>query len=163
MTKHWFTCKVKYVRHDAEGAEVKATESFVLDAYNYTEAESRMTGICEQEGIRPFEIVQITKSNLVEVIRFDDADQWFKVKIALTSLDEKAGKEKESYQHILLSATDVRDAFDKVRKHMSTVGVGFVIPSIVFQKITEVFPLDEEGGSHALHGAPDLTPEAEAV
>ena len=101
MTKHWFTCKVKYVRHDAEGAEVKATESFVLDAYNYTEAESRMTGICEQEGIRPFEIVQITKSNLVEVIRFDDADQWFKVKIALTSLDEKAGKEKESYQHIL--------------------------------------------------------------
>ena len=48
MTKHWFTCKVKYVRHDAEGAEVKATESFVLDAYNYTEAESRMTGICEQ-------------------------------------------------------------------------------------------------------------------
>jgi hypothetical protein len=54
MTKHWFTCKVKYVRHDAEGAEVKATESFVLDAYNYTEAESRMTGICENEGIRPF-------------------------------------------------------------------------------------------------------------
>ena len=98
----------------------------------------------------------------MEVIRFEDADQWFKVKIALTSLDEKAGKEKESYQHILLSATDIRDAYDKVRKHMSTVGVGFVIPSIVFQKITEVFPLEEEGGSHALHGAPNLEP-AEAV
>jgi hypothetical protein len=158
MTKHWFTCKVKYVRHDADGAEVKATESFVLDAYNYTEAETRMTGICEQEGIRPFEIVQITKSNLVEVIRFDDGDQWFKVKIALTSLDEAKGKEKESYQHILLSAADIRDAFDKVRNHMSKVGVGFVIPSIVFQKITEVFPLEEEGGSHALNGAP-ATPE----
>ena len=107
--------------------------------------------------------MQITKSNLVEVIRFDDADQWFKVKIALTSLDEKAGKEKESYQHILLSATDVRDAYDKVRKHMSKVGVGFVIPSVIFQKITEVFPLEEEGGSHALHGAPDLAAEPEAV
>ena len=119
MTKHWFTCKVKYVRHDAEGAEVKATESFVLDAYNYTEAESRMTGICENEGIRPFEIVQITKSNLSEVIRFEDADKWFKVKIALTSLDEQKGVEKESYQHVLLSASDVRDAYDKVQKHMS--------------------------------------------
>jgi len=154
MTKHWFTCKVKYVRHDAEGAEVKATESFVLDAYNYTEAESRMTGICENEGIRPFEIVQITKSNLSEVIRFDDADKWFKVKIALTSLDEQKGVEKESYQHVLLSASDVRDAYDKVQKHMSNVGLGFVIPSVVFQKITEVFPLEEEGGSHAVEGAP---------
>ena len=154
MTKHWFTCKVKYVRHDAEGAEIKATESFVLDAFNYTEAESRMTGICEQEGIRPFEIVHITKSNLVEVIRFEDADQWFKVKIALTSLDEEKGSEKESYQHILLSASDIRDAYDKVRKHMSQVGVGFLIPSISYQKITEVFPLEEEGGSHALNGAP---------
>ncbi len=163
MTKHWFTCKVKYVRHDVEGGEVKATESFVLDAFNYTEAESRMTSICEQEGIRPFEIVQITKSNLVEVIRFGNADQWFKVKIALTSLDEKADKEKESYQHILLSAADVRDAYDKVRKHMSQVGVGFVIPSIIFQKITEVFPMEEEGGSHALHGAPELTSEPDSV
>jgi hypothetical protein len=155
MTKHWFTCKVKYVRHDAEGAEVKATESFVLDAYNYTEAESRMTGICENEGIRPFEIVQITKSNLSEVIRFDDADKWFKVKIALTSLDEQKGVEKESYQHVLLSAQDVRDAYEKVQKHMSTVGLGFVIPSVAFQKITEVFPLEEEGGSHAVKGAPE--------
>ena len=155
MTKHWFTCKVKYVRHDAEGAEVKATESFVLDAYNYTEAESRMTGICENEGIRPFEIVQITKSNLSEVIRFDDADKWFKVKIALTTLDEQKGVEKESYQHVLLSAQDVRDAYDKVQKHMSTVGLGFVIPSVAFQKITEVFPLEEEGVSHAVQGAPE--------
>jgi len=143
------------VRHDAEGAEVKATESFILDAYNYTEAETRMTEICENEGIRPFEIVQITKSNLSEVIRFEDADKWFKVKIALTTLDEQKGIEKESYQHVLLSAADVRDAYDKVQKHMSTVGLGFVIPSIAFQKITEVFPLEEEGGSHAVKGAPE--------
>ncbi|MGY8942302.1 MAG: DUF4494 domain-containing protein [Flavobacteriales bacterium] len=150
MTKHWFTCKVKYVRHDSEGAEVKATESFVLDAYNYTEAETRMTEICEQEGIRPFEIIQITKSPLSEVIRFEDADKWFKIKIALTSMDEEKGVEKELNQFILLSANDVRDAYDKVSKHMSKVGIGFVIPSIAFQKITEVFPLEEQGGSNPL-------------
>ena len=139
MTKHWFTCKVKYVRHDADGAEVKATESFVLDAYNYTEAETRMTGICEQEGIRPFEIVQITKSNLVEVIRFDDGDQWFKVKIALTSLDEAKGKEKESYQHILLSAADIRDAFDKVRNHIPRSGLDLLFLPLSSKKLRKSF------------------------
>jgi hypothetical protein len=37
-----------------------------------------------------------------------------------------------------------------------------VIPSVVFQKITEVFPLEEEGGSHAVEGAPEgsFTPNA---
>jgi hypothetical protein len=40
---------------------------------------------------------------------------------------------------------------------MSTVGLGFVIPSVAFQKITEVFPLEEEGGSHAVEGAPEAS------
>ena len=46
---------------DGEGAEVKKLEQFVLDAHTYTEAETRMTQICEYEGIRPFEITQLTK------------------------------------------------------------------------------------------------------
>ncbi len=148
MTKHWFTCKVKYTRHDADGAEVTATEAFVLDAYNYTEAETRMTQICDDEGIRPFEITQITKSNFSEVIRFEGEDKWFKVKIALTTFDEQKGVEKETNQYLLVSAGDVRDAYDKVAGHMNKLGIGYVIPAITFQKITEVFPLDETAAGH---------------
>jgi hypothetical protein len=61
----------------------------------------------------------------------------------LTTFDADRGTEKESNQHILLSATDVRDAYDKVSQHMNQLGVGYVIPSIAFQKIIEVFPQDE--------------------
>jgi hypothetical protein len=43
----------------------------------------------------------------------------------------------------------VRDAYDKVAEHMRSLGIGYVIPSIGFLKITEVFPLEEEGGAHA--------------
>jgi hypothetical protein len=161
MTKHWFTCKVKYTRHDADGAEVTATESFVLDAYNYTEAETRMTQICEDEGIRPFDINQITKSNFAEVIRFDDADKWFKVKIALTTFDEQKGVEKETSQYLLISANDVRDAYDKVAGHMNSLGIGYVIPAITFQKITEVFPLDEVTGAQQLPVPPARAEEEE--
>ena len=122
---------------------MKKLEQFVLDAYTYTEAETRMTQICEYEGIRPFEITQLTKTNLVEVIRYPDCDKWFRVKVSLSSFDADRGTEKESHQHILLSATDVRDAYDKVAKHMNKLGVGYVIPSIAFQKIVEVFPQEE--------------------
>ena len=143
MVKHWFNCKVSSRSLDSEGAEVKKVEQFVLDAYTYTEAETRMTQICEYEGIRPFEITQLTKTNLIEVIRYPECDKWFRVKVAMTTFDADRGTEKESNQHILLSATDVRDAYDKVSQHMNQLGVGYVIPSIAFQKIIEVFPQDE--------------------
>ena len=43
MVKHWFNYKVSSRSLDGEGAEVKKLEQFVLDAYTYTEAETRMT------------------------------------------------------------------------------------------------------------------------
>ena len=143
MVKHWFNCKVSSRSLDGEGAEVKKLEQFVLDAYTYTEAETRMIQICEYEGIRPFEITQVTKPNLVEVIRDPDCDKWFRVKVSLSSFDADKGTEKESHQHLLISASDVRDAYDKVAGHMNKLGVGYVIPSVAFQKIVEVFPQEE--------------------
>ena len=57
------------MKPDSEGTETKKTEQFVLDAYTYTEAETRMVEVLESEGIRPFEITQITKTTLVIVTR----------------------------------------------------------------------------------------------
>ena len=131
------------MKPDSEGSEVKKTEQFVLDAYTYTEAETRMVEILEAEGIRPFEITQITKTTLVEVIRFAECDKWFKVKVSLTTVDVNKGTEKEANQYLLVSAEDVKDAFEKVKTHMNAVHVGYVIPSVVYQKISEVFPIEE--------------------
>ena len=109
------------MKPDSEGSEVKKTEQFVLDAYTYTEAETRMVEILEAEGIRPFEITQITKTNLASVIRFAECDKWFKVKVAHTSMDESKGVEKESNQFVLVSAADVKDAFEKVNRKFNEV------------------------------------------
>ena len=131
------------MKSNSEGSDVKKTEQFVLDAYTYTEAETRMVEILEAEGIRPFEITQITKTTLLEVIRFAECDKWFKVKVCLTTVDVNNGTEKEANQYLLVSAEDVKDAFEKVKTHMNAVHVGYVIPSVVYQKISEVFPIKE--------------------
>jgi hypothetical protein len=144
MTKHWFTCKVKYTREDVHGDQKTVTEQHVLDAYNYTEAETRMIYILDQMGARPFEVQQITKSNFSEVIRYDDADLWFKVKIAFVTFDENKGEEKSSNQYYLISATDVRDAYDKVNDFLKKSIQSFVIPAVTYTKIIDVYPLDEE-------------------
>ena len=45
MTRNWFTCVVKYIRHGVDGSEEKTTDQLLLDAYTYTEAEARLVGI----------------------------------------------------------------------------------------------------------------------
>ena len=131
------------MKADSEGSEAKKTEQFVLDAYTYTEAETRMVEILEAAGIRPFEISHITKTNLLEVIRFAECDKWFKVKVSLTTVDESKGVEKDANQFLLVSSADVQDAFKKVTAHMNSLNTGYLIPSVVYQKISEVFPLEE--------------------
>ena len=143
------------MKPDNEGSEVKKTEQFVLDAYTYTEAETRMVEILEAEGIRPYEITKITKTILVEVIRFAECDKWFKVKVSLTTVDVNKGTEKEAHQYLLVSAEDVKDAFEKVKTHMNAVHVGYVIPSVVYQKISEVFPIEEWNPVTSAASVPD--------
>ena len=144
MTKHWFTCRVRYVKQDENGKEGKVTEQFLLDAYNYTEAEARMTRITKEMGAGIFEISQITKSNFAEVIHHADGDQWYKVKIAFVSFDEETGKEKQANQYFLVEASSVKDTYEKVEKFMTGTISNFVIPSISYTKIIEVFPMSEE-------------------
>ena len=118
MTRNWFTCVVKYVRHGADGSEEKTTDQLLLDAYTYTEAEARLVGFVTAVCSGPFEVQSITKSNYAEVVRWDTGDKWFRIKVALTSFDERSGKEKESNQYFLFSADDVKDAFDKTKEFL---------------------------------------------
>lgn len=144
MTKHWFTCKVKRVREDEHGNESKVTDLHVLDAYNYTEAEARMTFLMQQISRGPFEIQQITKSNFQEVIRFDDEGHWYRVKVAFVSFVEESGVEKSSNQTFLINANDVRDAYDKTEDFLKHSQASHVIASITYTKIMNVYPLSEE-------------------
>ncbi|MDA0882264.1 MAG: DUF4494 domain-containing protein [Bacteroidetes bacterium] len=144
MTKNWFTCKVRYVKLDESGKEGKVTDQFLLDAYTYTEAEARMTQIIQEMGVGAYEITHITKSNFAEVLRSDEGDLWFKIKIAFISFDDETGKEKQANQYFLISAHDVKDAYERVEKFMKGTISNFVIPSISYTKIIEVYPIAEE-------------------
>ncbi len=148
MTRNWFTCVVKYTRHGADGVEEKTTDQLLLDAYTYTEAEARLVGIVTDVCTGPFEVQSITKSNYAEVVRWDTGDKWFRIKVALTSFDERSGKEKESNQFFLFSADDVKDAFDKTREFLKGSGIGFVIPAINYTKISEIYPQSEKGSTN---------------
>jgi hypothetical protein len=151
MNKSWFNIKVKYSKPDEDGAEQKVTEEYLLDAYTYTEAETRMYQIIQDDLGSGSEVSSITKSNYAEVMRGEEGQAWWKSRITLISFDEESGKEKQTNQNILVQAEDIADAFNKLNKALGRGVTEFLIPNIAYTKILEVYeqaaPAEPEEGS----------------
>ncbi len=141
--KFWFNCKVKWKKPDADGVEVYTTEQYLLEAYTYTEAEAGIHSVMRELGGGTFQLLAITKTNLMEVHHTDSDGLWFKVKLSMVAFDEESGKEKQSSYFMLIDAENVRDAYDRTKGIMKDSGTGYVIPSITYTKFADVFRMSD--------------------
>lgn len=146
MTANWFEAKVKYVKVGEDGKEKKVSESYLLDAMSYTEAESRITE-CLREMIQvDFYIAALKKSNVTELVESNDGndDKWFKAKVNIIDADQLSGKEKRSAQYFLIAGSDLEKALGNLQKSLSTYVVPFEIASLADTTIMDVFPYFSE-------------------
>jgi hypothetical protein len=87
--KTWFTCKIKYQQEQENGKIAKISESYLIDAVSYTEAEAR---IYQELGsiIRgEFQVTAITQSRIVDIFHYDDNDVWYQCKVTYMVADER--------------------------------------------------------------------------
>ncbi len=143
MSVTWYECKVKYAKFDeASGLRKLKTEPFLVDAVSYTEAEKRITEemrpyLNEDEGML---ITNIKVANFAEIHPFEDADRWFKAKVALIAYDENSGKERKLNQYLLVQANDIKEAFENTTHVMRDTMGEYSIPAISESPVADVFP-----------------------
>lgn len=135
----WYECKVSYTKTLENGKTTKVTETYLVDAVSFTEAETRIYKELA-ELIGEFILVSVKKARITELIHNEDAYKWYKAKVNLTTLDEKSGKEVKSNQIILTSAENLRDAFDSVNDLFGTTTDDHEIVELVYTPIMEIFP-----------------------
>ncbi len=136
-----FECKVKYEKIDEQsGKEKKVSETYLIDAVSFTEAESRIYKEMESMIRGEFIVTNIRKANYTEIFENEDGDIWYKSKISFASVDEKSGKEKKVSNQILVLASDVKDAFEKIHQGMGGMTVDFDINAISESPILDFFP-----------------------
>lgn len=140
----WYECKVKYLKIDQSGHERKVNDNYLLDAVSFTDAETRIYKEMQQLTNGEFQVVNIKKSNISEVIPSETGEWWYKAKINLITIDEEAGKEKKVTNYILVMADDINHALKRVEEGLSYMLVPYVVTSIQLSTIAEVFPYDEE-------------------
>ena len=141
MNNEWFECKVRYDKTMETGLLKKVTETYVVEALSFTEAERRFI-----EEMRPlisgeFIVTDIKRAKLTELFESIDAaaDRWFKAKVAYITLDEVSGAEKRTNQTMLVQATDFRAAVKELDKGMEGTLGDWVIVSITETNIMDVF------------------------
>jgi hypothetical protein len=138
--KQWFNCKVRYHKQDDEGKISRVTESYLIDATNFTEAETRCHEQMEQIIDGTFEVVNVSKTNIHEIINFEGFEEWYKTKIQYVSVDDESGKAKATTNYILNTAESVKDAFEKVEHVVNGYLVPVTITKVELTKIIDVFP-----------------------
>ena len=142
--KIWYSCKVKFSKETEDGFLKQVTENYLVDAISYTEAESRIYGIMEQNVFGEFSVASISKTNLSEVINYEDEEGWYKCKVTYSTVDGDKGKEVKVTTYFLVSAANVKQAFERVEDNLSSMLVPFEIPAINLTNFIEVYPMQSE-------------------
>jgi hypothetical protein len=140
----WFLCKVKYAKENEEGLLKNVSEQYLVDAVSFTEAEARIYDMLGSVIRGDFQVTGISKSNIVDVFFFDDVDVWHKCKITYIVTDADSGKEKKVTQYMLVTAHNVKEAYDRIYESLNNMLVSFNVPDVSESPIVEIFPYEKD-------------------
>ena len=146
MMKTWFECRIRYEKTMENGTTGKVTEPYLVDALSFTEAEARIIEEMAPYISGEFTVRDIKRANYSELFYTEDvnADRWFKSRLAFITLDEKSGKEKKTYQNVLVQASDLRDAVKKLDEGMKGSMADYVIMLMQETSIMDVYTYERE-------------------
>lgn len=137
-------CTVTYNKENEQGLLKKVSEKYLIDAVSFTEAEARIYDLLGSVIRGDFQVKGIAKTNINDVFFYEDIDIWHQGKITYTVADADSGKEKKVTQYMLVSAHNVKEAYERIEESLSNMLVSFQIPEIKETTIVEVFPYEKE-------------------
>ena len=142
MQNEWFECKLEYDKLMENGTMKRVKgESYLTTAISCSEAESRMVEEMKSYISGEFMVTDIKRVKYGETFFTDEdaADRYFKIKLVFITLDEKSGAEKKTRQDVLVQASDLHDAVQKLDEGMKGSMMDFTIASVSEAPYMDVF------------------------
>ena len=132
---------MRYERQMEDGIQKMVTETYVVDAFTFGEAEEAITKEMTAFVSGEFNVKNITPANYGEIFFSDNAndDKWYKAKLTFITRDEKTGKDKRSNTNYLVQAGSFNAAVKNVEQVMGTTMVDYVIANIAETNIMDVY------------------------
>lgn len=139
---YWFECKVSYERQADSMGMKKVSESYLVDALSFTEAEKRII-----KEVRPFvsvgelEVVNIRRARIAELFLNDEAedDRYFRAKVNFITVDEKSGSEKKTSATMIVKSDSLPNAVTELKAHLDSQMASYEIAAVTDTQILDVF------------------------
>ena len=143
---NWFECKIRYDKTLEDGKIKKTTETYMVDALTFTEAERRFLEEMEPYMSGEYEVAGIKKARIAELMASIDGndDRWYRAKVAFITLDEKTGVEKRTSQTMLVQARDLKTAVQNLEKCMAGTMGEWSLTSMAETAIIDIFPYEKK-------------------
>ena len=142
----WYECKVTHNVTIEEGVKT-VTEPYLVEALSVTEAATRITA--ELEGDGDVTIEGVTRKRFQEV--FLEEGEWehpfYLTKVALTTLDEKSGAEREQTLCYLIEAETLKDAMQRLEVEFRGGVSDWELLSLSKSPIVEVVTEEKKEGA----------------
>ena len=140
----WFECKVSFEKVLENGMQKKVTESYLVDALSFTEAEARII-----EEIRPFisgefTVAAVGRKRISELFFNENGDHFYEIKVNFITLDEKSGMEKKTVAKMLAQACTLKEAISVLEEGMKGTLADYTIASVAETMLMDVFPFSVE-------------------
>ncbi|MDX1351086.1 MAG: DUF4494 family protein, partial [Putridiphycobacter sp.] len=86
-----------------------------------------------------FRVTSIAPFNITDVIDYEEAETWWKVKVSFKDIDADSGKAKTATTHVITNAENSKTAYNQVEEALKKVLPNFKIKQITETSIVEVF------------------------
>lgn len=137
----WFECKIRYEKMMDDGIQKKVTETYVVDALSFSEAEERIIEEMSSYISGEFNVTDIKKAPYGEIYFSDQemADRWYKAKLMFITIDEKSEKEKASAVNYLIQAGSFNGVVKSIDEFMGKTMNDYTVSNVAETKIMDVF------------------------
>lgn len=140
----WIKTSVRFQRRMENGTTKRVTESYLVDALSFAEAEARIIKEVTPYIHGEFNVSAVKKSNVQEIFRnkteYDCEQKWYKAKVTFITLDENTNSEKRTTAVYMVQASDFHNALENFIESIKNETMeDFVIVGIEETSILDVF------------------------
>jgi hypothetical protein len=125
------------------GVTKTVTESYLVDALSFTEAEARIVEEMKVFISGEFAVTGITRKKYSETFLNDSGDRYYNTRLSFITIDEKSGSEKRTAVNMRVEASSVVEAAEIVEAEMRKTMIDYEIIGVVETAIMDLFPYNK--------------------
>jgi hypothetical protein len=141
----WFEAKIQYDKIGTEdGKQKKVTDTYLVDAMSFTEAEARVIEVVRPYMTGDFTVAALKRAKVHEIFENATGDKWYRAKVVFIVLDAEKGKEKKIGSIMLVQADDIEQARTRLEEQMKGTMSDYEVVKIEETPILDVVKYEEK-------------------